>query len=55
MNDPEEQNLKSTYHLADTLPQQVQTSALGLLIGNNYYHELILVERIQDGLYLIYF
>ena len=25
----------------------MQTSTLGLLIGNNYYHDLILDERIQ--------
>ena len=35
------------------MPQQAQTSTLGLLIGNDY-HELITRERIQvqDGLYL---
>ena len=55
INIPEQQNLKKTYHLADTLNQQVQTSTLGLLIGNDYYHELIIGVRIQvqGGLYLI--
>ena len=36
-----------TYHLADTLPQQMQTSTLGLLIDSDYYHEFIMRERIQ--------
>ena len=33
----------------------MQTSTLGLLIGNDYYYELIMGDRIQvqDGLYLI--
>ena len=55
INISEQQNLKKTYNLGDTLSQQVQTSTLGLLIGNDYYHELIMGERtqIQDGLYLI--
>ena len=55
INIQEQQNLKKTYHLADNLPQQVQTSTLGLLTGNDYYHKLIMGERIQvkDGLYLI--
>ena len=57
INIPEQQNLMKTYHLADTLPRQVQTSTLVLLIGNDYYHELFMGERIQvqDSLYLIKF
>ena len=33
----------------------MQTSTLGLLIGNNYYYELIMGDtiQVQDGLYLI--
>ena len=54
INIPEQQSLKKisrSWHFVSTSA----TSALGLLIGNYYYHELIFGERIQvqAGLYLI--
>ena len=47
--------LQRKYQLADTLPKEVETSSLGLLIGSDYYHEIISSERekLQDGLYAV--
>lgn len=55
INIPEQENLNKIYHLAYSLPEQVQTSTLGLLTGIDNYHDLILSERIQvqDDFYLI--
>ena len=43
------------YELADLLPYNIQTSSLGILIGNDYYHDIIMKERaeVQDGLQVI--
>ena len=47
--------LQRKYHLADTLPKEVESSSLGLLIGSDYYHEMISPERqkLQNGLYAV--
>jgi len=34
-------NLQKKYRLADTLPKQLELTAIGLLIGSDYYHEII--------------
>ena len=41
--------------LADTLPTELETSAIDLLIGKDYYLDLILPQRveIQPGLYML--
>ena len=47
--------IQRRYHLADTLPTCLETSPLGMLIGNNYYNDIVLneKEKIHDGLYLL--
>ena len=47
--------IQRRFKLADTLPKQTETSTIGLLIGSDYYNELISPERveIQKGLYAI--
>lgn len=42
-------------NLADTLPTEVETDTIQLLIGNDYYLDIVLPHRleIQPGLYLI--
>ena len=46
---------KSVCTSRDTLPNQVQSSTISLLIVNDYYNDLVSSERvkIKDGLYLI--
>ena len=41
--------------LADTLPQQTESSTIGILIGSDYYHEVMSSKKVevQEGLYLI--
>ena len=41
--------------LADTLPTELETSTIDLLIGNDYYLDLILPQKveIQPGLYML--
>ena len=43
------------YRLADSLPRQVESSSIGVLIGSDYYHDIISSEtvQIQDGLYVV--
>jgi len=43
------------HQLADTLPSELEVSSVELLIGNDYYSELILPERkrLSPGLYLL--
>ena len=50
-----QRKIQKDYPLADTLPKNIETYTLGLLIGNDYYNDLILDERkkIQDNLYII--
>ncbi|XP_057296268.1 uncharacterized protein LOC130625227 [Hydractinia symbiolongicarpus] len=47
--------LESNFELSDTLPTTLQTSTLGLLIGNDHYHDIVLPERkkVDNGLCLI--
>ena len=51
-------NLKQTlkrYELADTLPTKVEQGCIDLLIGNDYYSDIVSTKRISlsDGLYLL--
>ena len=43
------------YELADTLPKYSKLSSIGILIGNDYYNDIMLTERmkIHEGLYII--
>lgn len=47
--------LWSKFSLADTLPVVKETSTIELLIGNDYYLDIILPEKfeLQPGLYLL--
>ena len=47
--------LAKEYQLADTLPNELEMSNVELLIGNDYYSDLILPERkkVIPGLYLL--
>ena len=49
-----QRKIQKDYPLADTLPKNIETYTLGLLIGNDSYNDLILDERkkIQDNLYI---
>ena len=49
-----QRKIQKDYPLADTLPKNTQTCTIRLLIANDYYNDLILVERnkIQDNLYI---
>ena len=38
--------LKQKYDLADTLPSQIETYTLGILIGNNHYFDITLDKRV---------
>jgi len=51
----DQQNLQRTFQLADTLPSQIETYTLGLLIGNDNYYDVMLDERkrIQDNLFVV--
>ena len=48
-------SLHKKFKLADTLPQQVESFTLGILIGSDYYNEIVKSEKveIQKGLYII--
>ena len=48
-------SIQKRFRLADTLPQQTESSTIGVLIGNYYYHEVMSSKRmeVQEGLYLI--
>ena len=48
-------DLQRRFDLADTLPTKVENYALGILIGNDHYYDVILSEReeIQKNLYLV--
>ena len=41
--------------LADTLPKHTESSSIGILIGNDYYNDIMSTERIKihEGLYII--
>ena len=43
------------YKLPDTLPKHNKSSSIGILIGNNYYNDLMATERIKmhERLYII--
>ena len=47
--------LERKYKLADTLPKTTESSTIGLLIGSDYYNEIMSSEKlkIQEGLYVI--
>ena len=47
--------LQKHYELADSLPYNIQPSSLGILIGNDYHHDIIMKEQaeVQDGLHVI--
>ena len=50
-----QRKIQKDYPLADTMPKRIETDTLELLIGNDYYNDIILDERkkIQDNLYVI--
>ena len=50
-----QRKIQKDYPLADTLPKNIETYTFGMLIGNDYYNDLILDERkkIQENLYII--
>ena len=50
-----QRKIQKDYPLTDTLPKNIETYTLGLLLSNDYYNDLILDERkkIQDNLYII--
>ena len=43
------------YSLADTLPREKESSSIELLIGNDFYLDFILPQRVdlQPGLYML--
>ena len=43
------------YELADTLPKHTESSSIRILIGNDYYNDIMSTERIKmyEGLYII--
>ena len=47
--------IQKRFKLADTLPEKTESSAIGILIGSDYYNEVMSTERVEidDGLYLI--
>ena len=55
INASQRKELEGSFKLSDTLPTTLQISNLGLLIGNDYYYDIILPEKeqIADGLYLV--
>ena len=55
INASQRKQLEGNFKLSDTLPTTLQISNLGLLLGNDCYHDNILPEKekIADGLYLI--
>ena len=48
-------SVQKRFQLADTLPQQSESSTIGVLIGSDHYHEVMSSEmvEVQEGLYLI--
>ena len=46
---------KQKYDLAETLPSQIETYTLGILIGNNHYYDIMLDKRVvvQENLYIL--
>ena len=48
-------SIQKRFRLADTLPQQTESSAIGVLIGSDYCHEVMSSERVnvQERLFLI--
>ena len=55
LNLKDRKNINSNFELADTIPTRLETYNLGLLIGNDYYDDIVLGERrkIQENLYLL--
>ena len=47
--------LMQQYDLADTLPSQMETYTLGILIGNDHYYDIMLDKRevVQENLYVL--
>ena len=47
--------IQRKYEQADTLPETMESSTLGLLIGNDYYNDVMSSEKvkIEEGLYII--
>ena len=47
--------LKQQYDLAGTLPSQMETHTLGILIGNDHYYDVMLDKRevLQTNLYVL--
>ena len=47
--------IQKKYKLADTLLKTMESSTIGLLIGSDYYNELMSSEevKIQEGLYVL--
>ena len=45
----------SKYELADTLPKHTELSSIGILIGNEYYNDIMSIERVKihERLYII--
>ena len=48
-------SIQKRFKLADTLPEQAESTTIGILIGNDYYNEVMSPERVnvQEGLYLV--
>ena len=47
--------IQRKYKLADTLPKAMESSTLGLLIGNDYHNDIMSSEKvkIEEGLYIV--
>ena len=47
--------MKQQYDLAGTLPSQMETYTLGILIGNDHYYDIMLDKRevVQANLYVL--
>jgi len=49
-------SIQKKFKLADTLPQQVELSTIGILIGSDYYNDIMKPStkvEIQQGLYIV--
>ena len=48
-------SFQKRFRLADALPQQTESSTIGVLIGSDYYHEVMSSEKgeVQEGVYFI--
>ena len=55
INSKQFEPLLKDHQLADTLPSELEVSTVELLIGKDYYSELILPERkrLNPGVYLL--